>query len=89
VKAAELSAKGGRTLGIGIIGLAHYLAKLGYNYEQPEAWSAVHGLAESIQYYLLKSSNQLAKEKGKCADFNDTKYADVITIKFCYSSIIT
>jgi ribonucleoside-diphosphate reductase alpha chain len=78
VKAAELSAKGGRTLGVGIIGLAHYLAKLGYNYEQPEAWRAVHGLAESIQYYLLKSSNQLAKEKGKCADFNDTKYADGI-----------
>lgn len=75
VKAAELSAKGGRTLGIGIIGLAHYLAKLGFNYEQPEAWSAVHGLAESIQYYLLKASNQLAKEKGKCDDFSDTKYS--------------
>ena len=75
VKAAEISAKEGRTLGIGVIGLAHYLAKLGFNYEQPEAWSAVHGLAESIQYYLLKASNQLAKEKGACADFPSTKYA--------------
>lgn len=75
VKAAELAAKEGRTLGIGIIGLAHYLAKLGFKYEQPEAWSAVHGLAESIQYYLLKASNQLAKEKGACVDFPSTKYA--------------
>lgn len=76
VKAAELSAKHGRTLGIGVIGLAHYLAKLGFKYEQPEAWSAVHGLAESIQYYLLKASNQLAKEKGVCVDFHSTKYAE-------------
>jgi ribonucleoside-diphosphate reductase alpha chain len=75
VKAAELAAKEGRTLGVGVIGLAHYLAKLGFKYEQPEAWSAVHGLAESIQYYLLKASNQLAKEKGACVDFPSTKYA--------------
>jgi ribonucleoside-diphosphate reductase alpha chain len=75
VKAAEISAKEGRTLGVGVIGLAHYLAKLGFKYEQPEAWGAVHGLAESIQYYLLKASNQLAKEKGACVDFPSTKYA--------------
>ena len=43
-----------------------------------EAWDAVHGLAESFQYYLLKSSNQLAKEKGWCTDFGRTKYADGI-----------
>jgi ribonucleoside-diphosphate reductase alpha chain len=75
VKAAEIAAKEGRTLGIGVIGLAHYLAKLGFKYEQPEAWSAVHGLAESIQYYLLKASNQLARERGACIDFPSTKYA--------------
>lgn len=78
IKAAELSAKRSRTLGIGVIGLAHYLAKLGFNYEDPEAWSAVHGLSESIQYYLLKASNNLAKEKGVCEDFYETKYAEGI-----------
>ena len=78
IKAAEIATKARRTLGVGIIGLAHYLAKLGYNYDQPEAWSAVHGLSESIQYYLLKASNQLAKEKGKCDYFHRTKYADGI-----------
>jgi len=65
-------------LGVGFIGLAHYLAKLGFKYESQEAWDAVHTLAESFQYYLLKSSNQLAIEKGKCGYFDRTKYADGI-----------
>jgi len=76
VAAAEIATKARRSLGIGFIGLAHYLAKLGYNYDSQEAWDAVHGLSESFQYYLLKASNQLAKEKGHCEYFGRTKYAD-------------
>ena len=78
VLAAEIATKARRSLGIGFIGLAHYLAKLGYRYESQEAWDAVHGLSESFQYYLLKASNQLAKEKGHCEYFGRTKYADGI-----------
>jgi ribonucleoside-diphosphate reductase alpha chain len=78
VKAAEIATKARRSLGIGFIGLAHYLAKLGFNYGDQEAWDAVHGLAESFQYYLLKASNQLAKEKGHCEYFGRTKYSDGI-----------
>ena len=78
VPAAERATKARRSLGIGFIGLAHYLAKLGFNYDSQEAWDAVHGLSESFQYYLLKSSNELAKEKGWCDDFGRTKYADGI-----------
>jgi len=78
VKAAEITTRGSRSLGIGVIGLAHYLAKLGLKYDDPKAWSAVHGLSESLQYYLLKASNQLAKEKGACDDFGTTKYSDGI-----------
>ena len=51
---------------------------MGYNYDSQEAWDAVHGLSESFQYYLLKTSNQLAKEKGWCENFGRTKYADGI-----------
>jgi len=76
--AAEIATKARRSLGIGFIGLAHYLAKLGFNYADQEAWNAVHGLSESFQYYLLKASNQLAKEKGHCEYFGRTKYADGI-----------
>ena len=78
VKAAEIATKARRSLGIGFIGLAHYLAKLGFDYGSQEAWDAVHGLAESFQYYLLKASNNLAKEKGHCEYFGRTKYADGI-----------
>jgi ribonucleoside-diphosphate reductase alpha chain len=78
VSAAEISTKARRSLGIGYIGLAHYLAKLGFNYDSQEAWDAVHGLTESFQYYLLKSSNQIAKEKGKCEYFDRTKYSQGI-----------
>jgi len=78
VKAAEMATKARRSLGVGFIGLAHYLAKLGYNYDSQEAWDAVHSLSESFQYYLLKASNQLAKEKGWCENFGRTKYSDGI-----------
>ena len=78
VKAAEISTRNRRSLGVGYIGLAHYLATLGYSYETKTAWKEVDKLTEAFQYYLLKSSNQLAKEKGQCKDFNKTKYSDGI-----------
>ena len=78
IKAAEIATKARRSLGVGFIGLAHYLAKLGFKYDSQEAWDAVHGLSESFQYYLLKSSNQIAKEKGHCEYFGRTKYSDGI-----------
>lgn len=78
VVAAEIGTKARRSLGVGFIGLAHYLAKLGFKYDSQEAWDAVHQLTESFQYYLLKASNQLAKEKGACEYFNRTKYSDGI-----------
>ena len=78
VKAAEIATKARRSLGVGFIGLAHYLAKLGFKYDSQEAWDAVHGLSESFQYFLLKASNNLAKEKGWCENFGRTKYSDGI-----------
>ena len=78
VVAAEVATKARRSLGIGFIGLAHYLAKLGHNYDSQEAWDAVHGLSESFQYYLLSASNKIAIEKGHCEYFGRTKYADAI-----------
>ena len=78
VKAAEVSTKNRRSLGVGYIGLAHYLAKQGVKYDDPAAWKIVHDLTESFQYNLLRASNQLAKEKGKCGYYDRTKYADGI-----------
>ena len=78
IKAAEISTKARRSLGIGYIGLAHYLAKQKVQYGDPQAWKLVHDLTEAFQYYLLKASNGLAKERGACEYFDRTKYSDGI-----------
>ena len=78
VAAAEMSTLARRSLGIGYIGLAHFLAKNRVKYGDESAWRLVHELTEKFQYYLLKSSMTLAKEKGKCDYFDRTKYAQGI-----------
>jgi len=78
VKAAEISTKARRSLGIGYIGLAHYLAKNKVKYDDPKALKLVDELTEAFQYYLLAASNDLAEEKGPCEYFNRTKYSDGI-----------
>ena len=76
VEAAKRSTLARRSLGIGYIGLAHYLAKNKVKYDDPKAWELVHDLTERFQYNLLKSSNQIALEKGPCDWFSRTKYSE-------------
>jgi ribonucleoside-diphosphate reductase alpha chain len=78
VEAAEKSTKARRSLGIGYIGLAHYLARHGVKYNDKKALTKVHELTEAFQYYLLRASNKIAKERGACDYFNRTKYSDGI-----------
>ena len=78
VKAAKQSTTNRRSLGIGFIGLAHYLAKNDARYDQPKAWTLVHELTERFQFALLSASCGMAMEKGKCGYFDRTKYADGI-----------
>ena len=76
VAAAKRSTLARRSLGVGYIGLAHYIAKNKVKYSDPQAWKLVHDLSEAFQYYLLKASNQIAQEKGACEYFDHTKYSD-------------
>jgi len=78
VRAAEIATKARRSLGIGYIGLAHYLAKQGVKYEDPKAWELVHDLTEAFQYHLIESTVNLAKEKGACEYSSRTKYGQGI-----------
>jgi ribonucleoside-diphosphate reductase alpha chain len=78
VLAAEKSTKARRSLGIGYIGVAHYLAKNKVKYDDPRAWQLMHDTTEALQYYLIKASVNLAKEKGACSYFNRTKYSQGI-----------
>ena len=74
VEAARLSTENRRSLGIGYIGLAHFLAKNKVKYDDPEAHKLVHKLTEHFQYNLIKTSVDLAKEKGPCGYVSQTKY---------------
>lgn len=75
VKAAEISTLNRRMLGVGVINFAYYLAKNGLKYSDGSANNLTHETFESLQYHLLKASNNLAKEMGACKYFNETKYS--------------
>lgn len=72
--AAENSTLDYRPLGIGVINLAYYLAKNGVKYGEDEANQLLHDTFEAIQYYGIKASVQLAKERGPCRRWKETKY---------------
>lgn len=75
VAAAYHSTMARRMLGIGVINYAYYLAKNHVMYSDGSANTLTHELFEAIQYYGLKASVKLAKERGKCPKFNETMYA--------------
>jgi len=66
-----------RPLGVGIINLAYFLAKRGLKYDK-SAYKIVDEYAEAWSYYLIKSSANLAVEKGKMIYNTDTKYSQGI-----------
>ncbi|RUO77638.1 class 1a ribonucleoside-diphosphate reductase subunit alpha [Idiomarina seosinensis] len=78
VPAAYNATMNRRTLGIGVINFAYYLAKHGVKYSDGSANSLVHKTFEAIQFYLMKASMNLAKEKGQCPKFNETTYSQGI-----------
>ena len=75
IAAAKNASMKRRTLGIGVINYAYYLAKNGVKYSDGSANALTHRTFEAIQYYLLKASNKLAREFGACPGFNETTYA--------------
>lgn len=78
IPAARRGAMGRRALGVGVINFAYYLARHGMRYSDGSAIGLTHRTFEAIQYYLLKASNALAKERGACTWFGETTYAQGI-----------
>lgn len=78
IKAAKIATMKRRTLGVGVINYAYYLAKNGAKYSDGSGLELTHRLFEAIQFYLLKASHHLAKEFGRCEAFADTRYAEGI-----------
>ncbi len=75
IPAAQSGSMARRTLGIGVINYAYYLAKNGVKYSDGSANALTHRTFEAMQYYLLKASVKLAQEQGPCPKFNETTYA--------------
>jgi len=74
--AAENFALKRRSLAVGINNFAAWTAKKGFReWGSPDHLKAVDTKMELQQYYLLQASLQLAKEKGPCTKFSNTKYA--------------
>jgi len=63
-----------RSLGVGVTNFAYWLAKNGLDYSKASLVE-IDRLFEHVQYYLLKASNNLAKEYGACEYFHRTKYS--------------
>ena len=78
VKAAEVWGLARRSLGVGVINYAYYLAKNNAKYGDERGLELTHKTFEAFQYYLLKASNKLAKEVGKCSAFDHTTYSQGI-----------
>lgn len=78
IKAAEIASMKRRSLGVGVINLAYYLAKNGVKYSDGSANALTHRTFEAIQYHLLNASMNLAKERGACSAFQETRYAQGI-----------
>ncbi len=73
--AAKNSSMNRRTLGVGVINYAYYLAKNNVRYSDGSAIGLTHRAFEAMQYYLMKASVKLAKEFGPCPKFHETTYS--------------
>jgi ribonucleoside-diphosphate reductase alpha chain len=78
VPAAKTSTMKYRPLGIGITNLAYYLAKNGVSYSSDDGYKLMHDTMEAIEFYCIKASIELAKERGPCLGFDETKWSQGI-----------
>ena len=63
-----------RPLGIGITNLAYWHAKRGLLYGENDSLNEVKSWMEHQAYYLTEASVELAKERGKCLNSDQTRY---------------
>ena len=61
IPAAKNASLGRRTLGIGVINFAYYLAKNNVRYSDGSAKALTHQTFEALQYYLMKASSKFSK----------------------------
>lgn len=77
LEASARSATKRRTIGVGLTNLAYWLAKRSLTYQDidAEGLSQVDEMMEAFNFHMIRASVDLAKEKGACEKFGDTKWA--------------
>jgi len=71
---SELSNKEIQPLGIGVTNLANWHARRGFKYGNKDALQEVKSWMEHQAYYLTEATIDLARERGKCAHSDLTRY---------------
>jgi len=71
-----VTAKSRLNAGVGIVGLAHLMAKNHKKYSTEEGKQFIHEIAEKHMYMLVKSSLQLGKELGNAPWIHKTKWPE-------------
>lgn len=74
VENAKLTCNKYRAIGLGVSGLHHLLAKKGIRWESEDHLSFVDKLFEEINFYSIKASCDIAKEKGKYSAFDGSEW---------------
>jgi len=72
----ERTVKASRKIGLGIMGLAHALAKLGIPYNSEEGVRWAEKVMSFISQHALEASRLLAKERGPFPAFQRSVYAE-------------
>lgn len=75
-KSLEKTAKSRLSAGVGIIGLAHLMAKKGKKYDDLDGRNFVHELNETHMYHLIRASLKLSKEYGLAPWMHKTKWPE-------------
>jgi ribonucleoside-diphosphate reductase alpha chain len=70
------TAKQRMNAGVGVIGLAYYLAKRGLDYTSTEGLREIHRVAERHLYHAIKASLRLGKELGNAPWMHKTKWPE-------------
>ena len=70
------SIKAWRSAGVGVLGLAHLMARNKLSYSSQEGKDFIHELMETHVYHLHEAALQLAKERGNCEYIHRSKYPE-------------
>lgn len=75
-KNLEQTAKSRLNAGVGIVGLAHYMAKHSKSYKTQDGRDFVHELSETHAWHLYNASLKLGKEKGNAPWMHKTMWPE-------------